>query len=71
MALPSNWMAAASLNAPGSPWKATRAVSRSEVVIGWRYLAISGAKQKAKFLASVRKDLSSGFHGAREFLAAV
>src|SRR5713101_491114 len=45
---PRSWMAAASLKAPGSPWKATRAVLRSEVLIGWRYLAIRGAKPKAK-----------------------
>lgn len=32
-------------------------VLRSDVLIGWRYLAISRAKQEAEFLAHARKDL--------------
>jgi hypothetical protein len=59
MALPSNWIAAASLKAPGSPWKATRADLRSDVLIGWRYLAISGTKQKAEFVERATNDLAS------------
>jgi hypothetical protein len=34
-------------------------VWRSEVLIGRRYLAISGAKQEAEFRAQAREDLAS------------
>src|SRR6266566_7270945 len=40
-------MAAASLKAPGSPWKATRMVLRSVVIMAMRYLAIGHGKRKA------------------------
>jgi hypothetical protein len=43
-------MAAASLKAPGSPWKATRRVVRSIAVISTGYLAISAAKQEGEIV---------------------
>src|SRR5216683_5550311 len=55
-------MAAASLKAPGSPWKATRVILRLEVLIGRRYLAIRGAKPKANIRsgqARIRRNRSS------------
>src|SRR5216684_2434103 len=51
---PRSWIAAASLKAPGSPWKATRMVLGSNVLMGRRYLAIRCAKRKAK-ICSRRK----------------
>src|SRR5580765_647197 len=52
-------MAAASLKAPSSPWKATRKLLRFDGLIDRRYLAISGVKQKAEIRRPARKNSAS------------
>ena len=60
IALPRSWIAAASLKAPGSPWKATRMVLRLGVLIGRRLSCNKERKTKSTVWPANRKKIGIG-----------